>query len=52
MDIHTIENSKPEHPREFQVRLEFEEPSGLLQLEPATVTVEVLDNDGEWVWHA
>ena len=51
MDIQTTENSKPEHPREFQVRLQFEEPSRLLRLDPATVTVEVLDNDGEWMCH-
>ena len=44
--IQTIDNDKPQHPREFEVRLEVIGQIGVRQ-ERDEVTVTITDDDGE-----
>ena len=48
-DIQTLDNKKPQHLREFRVRLEVRGQATplLLRLDPDIVAVKILDNDGE-----
>ena len=49
LNIITLDNDTPQHPREFKVRLVVRGPSGThsVKLNREIISVKIIDNDGE-----